>query len=187
MGGINRKKCRNCHALFKPNLRNKKRQKYCSKPECRKASKTESQQKWLQQSKNRDYFRGSSNVLRVQEWRKAHPGYWRQKPKDGQDALQDLLIPQRTGNTKNKFNFATGALQDFVNQQPAVLIGLIAQITGCALQDDIALAARRMQRLGNDILNPITKGDRHGKTPHLPGTGPKNPPTIQLGGPSPGP
>jgi restriction endonuclease len=84
----------------RPDLRNKKRNKYCLKPECRKASKTESQQKWLQKSKNRDYFRGSWNVLRVQEWRKAHPGYWRQKSKDGQDALQDLLNPQLHGNTK---------------------------------------------------------------------------------------
>jgi hypothetical protein len=184
MGGIKRKKCRNCHQLFRPDPRNAKRQSYCSKPQCRKVSKTQSQRNWLRKPENQDYFRGPANVQRVQQWRKAHPGYWRQKSKD---ALQDLLIAQRIGNTKNKFNFATGALQDFVNQQPAVLIGLIAQITGCALQDDIALAARRMQRLGNDILNPIIKGGRHGETPHLPGKGPKNPPAIQLGGSSPCP
>ena len=41
--------------------------------------------------------------------------------------------------------------------QPAVVIGLIAQFTGYALQDDIAMAARRMQQLGNDILNPDPK------------------------------
>jgi hypothetical protein len=29
-------------------------------------------------------------------------------------------------------------------------------LTGCALQDDIARAARRMQQLGNDILYPPT-------------------------------
>jgi hypothetical protein len=36
------------------------------------------------------------------------------------------------------------------------MVGLIAQLTGCALQDDIARAARRMQQLGNDILYPPT-------------------------------
>jgi hypothetical protein len=38
--------------------------------------------------------------------------------------------------------------------QPAVMVGLISQLTGFALQDDIARAARRMQQLGNDILYP---------------------------------
>ena len=40
------------------------------------------------------------------------------------------------------------ALQDLLTSQPAVLIGLIANFTGCALQDDIAMAMRRMQQLG---------------------------------------
>jgi hypothetical protein len=41
--------------------------------------------------------------------------------------------------------------------QPSVLIGIIAQLTGYALQDDIAMAARRMQQFGNDILNPQSR------------------------------
>ena len=187
MGGIKRKKCRNCHELFIPDPCNAKRQRYCSKPACRKAGKTESQRKWLQKPENRDHFRGPVNVLRVQEWRKAHPGYWRRKPKRKSDALQDPLIVQPSENNKHKHDFASGALQDSFFAQPAVLVGLIAQITGCALQDDVALAARRMQRLGNDILNPIVKGGRHGKTPYLPGSGQENPPAVQLGGSSPGP
>jgi hypothetical protein len=44
-----------------------------------------------------------------------------------------------------------------------VLIGLIAQIIGYALQDDIALAAHCMQQLGCDILYPQLKGESHGK------------------------
>jgi hypothetical protein len=178
MGGIKRKKCRNCHGLFTPEPRNVKRQRYCSKPECRKAAKAESQRKWLQKPENRDHFRGAVNVLRVQEWRKAHPGYWRIKQKRISNALQDLLIVEPPVKTEHKRNFASGALQDFFLAQPAVLVGLIAQITGCALQDEIALAARRMQRLGNDILNPIAKGGRHGKTPYLSGPGQKNPPAV---------
>jgi len=38
------------------------------------------------------------------------------------------------------------------------------------------MAARRMQQLGNDILNPQHKGDYHGtKTSDLSPTYPKNP------------
>jgi hypothetical protein len=43
------------------------------------------------------------------------------------------------------------------------------------------MAARRMQQLGNDILNPQHKGGRHGsKTSAVPGKGPQNPQTVQL-------
>jgi hypothetical protein len=45
------------------------------------------------------------------------------------------------------------ALQDSFFMQPAVLVGLIAQWTGLAWQDDIALAARRLQPLGHAILH----------------------------------
>jgi hypothetical protein len=118
--------------LFTPDARNATRQRYCSKPACRKQSKADSQRRWLQKPENRDYFYGAEHVLRVQRWRAAHPGYWR-RAKRSPVALQDLLI-----------------------LQPAVMVGLIAQLTGFALQDDIARAARRMQQLGNDILYPPT-------------------------------
>ncbi len=61
-----RKKCCNCKELFIPDPRNAKRQKYCHKPECRKASKAASQKRWLQKPENRDYFSGPENVKRVQ-------------------------------------------------------------------------------------------------------------------------
>jgi hypothetical protein len=186
MGGIKRKKCKNCHELFVPDYRNANRQRYCSTPACQKASKAASQRKWLQKPENRDHFRGSINVKRVQQWRDAHPGYWRRKVKTSADALQDACIAEPIENNENKSDFAVDALQDSFIAQPAVLVGLIAQFTGCALQDDIAMAARRMQRLGSDILNPFPKGDRHGKTPYLPGAGTENPQAVQLGRSSPG-
>jgi hypothetical protein len=36
--------------------------------------------------------------------------------------------------------------------QPAVLIGFIAQFTGSTLQDDLVRSTRRLVELGNDIL-----------------------------------
>jgi len=44
-------------------------------------------------------------------------------------------------------------LQELSRAQPLVLMGLIAQLTGAALQEDIAIASRRLQHLANDILN----------------------------------
>jgi len=162
---IKRRKCKHCGRLFSPDPRNAARQRYCSEPRCRKASKAASQKRWLEQPDNQDYFRGPHNVLRVQCWRKAHPGYWRRKPKQRSPALQDPLTLQVAVNKHDSGDFGYPALQDSLIFQPAVFVGLIAQLTGYALQDDIAMAARRMQKLGNDIL---MKGAHHGrKTSHL--------------------
>ena len=172
---IKRRKCKYCRGLFLPDPRNATRQRYCSKPECRKASKASSQKRWLEKPENQDYFRGPDNVERVQCWRKAHPGYWRRKPKNKPTALQDPLNLQLTENTDNRDDFVFPALQDSLILQPAVFIGLISQLTGYALQEDIAMVARRMQQLGNDILNPQHKGGCHGrKTSDLSPTYPKN-------------
>jgi len=145
MIGITRRKCCHCEELFLPDARNFKRQRYCDKPVCRKASKADSQRRWLQQPKNRDYFRGSVHVQRVQRWREAHPGYWR-RLKARPVALQDPLIEQVPVNKQNSDISGKAALQDLLIIQQAVMIGLIAQLTGSTLQDDIALAARRMQQ-----------------------------------------
>ena len=155
MSGIPRKKCPHCQQLFTSDARNTNRQRYCSKPGCRKQSKADSQRRWLQKPENRNYFRGAEHVQRVQRWRAAHPGYWR-RSNHRHVALQDPLIVQPAVNIANKHQAPKAALQDLLILQPAVMVGLIAQLTGCALQDDIARAARRMQQLGHDILYPPT-------------------------------
>ena len=178
-----RRKCKHCGRLFRQDSRSAGRQRYCSKPQCRKASKAASQRHWVEKPENQDYFRGPDHVRRVQRWRKAHPGYWKKRP----HALQDPLIEQPIDNTNDKTRFVPGALQDSLIMQPSVLIGLIAKLTGSALQDDIAMAARRMQQLGNDILNPH-KGGCHGKkTSHLPPAYPQGAPPVQLDRSAPGP
>ena len=164
MAGIIRKKCCNCKELFIPDPRNVKRQKFCRKPECRKASKAASQRRWLAKPENQDYFCGSQNVKRVQLWRQANPGYWRGKRKNHQDALQDRLIPQPIENSNDNGKFVNDALQDFLIAQPPVLLGLIANFTGNALQDDIVITLQRLQKLGQDIITNSThdKGGPYG-------------------------
>ncbi len=161
MGSIKRKKCHNCSCLFIPDYRNRNRQKYCEKPDCRKVSKTESQKKWFDKQENQNYFRGPENVKRVQEWRKEHPGYSRRSKK--QKTLQDSLKAQATDNINDNSQFANDALQDLLNTQSPVIIGLISNFIGSALQDDIAETLLRMQEFGQDILycQPEQKGGVH--------------------------
>jgi len=54
------RKCLHCKRLFDSDYRNRTRQKYCSAPECRQASKRASQARWLSQPANRDYFRDAT-------------------------------------------------------------------------------------------------------------------------------
>ena len=139
MAGITRKKCCNCKKLFIPDPRNTKRQKYCSAPQCRKASKAASQRRWLAKPENQGYFSGPKNVKRVQLWREDNPGYWRRQPKTAKNALQDPLNRQPIENNPDNVDFTNDALQDLLITQPPVLLGLIANFAGTALQDDIVI------------------------------------------------
>ncbi|MBW2338037.1 MAG: hypothetical protein JRF47_14995 [Deltaproteobacteria bacterium] len=180
MGIIKKKRCKHCRMLFPPDPRNGNRQKFCREPDCRKASKKDSQHRWLKKPENRDYFRCPENVTRVQQWRKANPGYW----KKTQDALQEPLSGQDTVNIDDTNELGSIALQDLLKPQPFVLIGLIANITGLALQDDIAKTVRHLQQLGQDIINPATptKGGRNDiKNPYFEKSHPKSSQTVQLG------
>ena len=174
-----RRKCRHCQALFHPDPRNVRHQKYCSKVECRKVSKTASQRRWLNKKANKNHFCGPANVLRVQTWRQAHPGYWRRKRSIRKNALQDDSLAQAIESNDKSGILTTSALQDLLANPSLILIGLIAHITGDTLQEDIAETGRRLVGLGGDILNP--KGGQHvDQVCVMPGTGPPDPPSVQL-------
>jgi hypothetical protein len=123
-----RRKCKCCLKFFRPDPCNRRHQRYCAAPPCRRASKAASQARWLGKPANQGYFRDPWHVARVRAWRSRNPGYWRkgQRP-------------------------AT-ALQDVITAQPAVLIGLIAHLVGTPLQEDLVRTTDRLLRLGQDIL-----------------------------------
>lgn len=76
---IRKRKCQHCKVFFVADYRNVRHHRYCAQPECRKASKANSQRRWQHKPENRDHFRGPDHVSRVQQWRQAHPGYWRRQ------------------------------------------------------------------------------------------------------------
>jgi hypothetical protein len=193
---IRKRKCQHCRGFFVPDYRNVGRQRYCSKPPCKQASKADSQHRWLQKPENHDHFRGPDNVKRVQLWRQEHPGYWRRptpKASETSDALQETCTPQEIPTQSLSENLETppqDALQDSFFLQPAVFVGLIAQLTGCALQDDIAVMVRRLQQLGRDILDrspQLTGGNVDGQTPDFSGPAAPRAEAVQLGGSTLGP
>jgi len=145
-------KCLNCNDKHSADPRNRWHQRYCSKPECRRASKANSQLQWSRKPGNETYFCGAVNTERSRQWRKVHPHYWRNKRSAPQVAQQDVLKSQVTAKetvTQPELPFA---LQDVCLSQPALLVGLISIMTGHAQQDDIALSARLFLSRGEDIL-----------------------------------
>ena len=115
-----KRKCLHCREFFLPDPRTHDRQRHCSAPACKRASKTWRQRRWLSKEENQDYFRDAKNVDRVRQLRQAHPGYWRRGRRLSENALQDDYL-----------------------MQPAVVVGLISTLTGSALQDDIASTLRQ--------------------------------------------
>lgn len=143
-------KCLHCLKLFRPDHRNRRHQRYCGEPACRRASKAESQRRWLARPENVDYFRGADQVTRVQEWRRANPGYARGRRRKT-TALQDVLTTQVVDSLKESSSLHP-ALQDLLDSQPLVLAGLIAHLTGAALQGDIVRTSSRLKQLALDLF-----------------------------------
>lgn len=180
MKPANRRKCPCCKELFRADPRNRRHQQYCSKPDCRKASKAASQGRWLAKPANQDYFPGPVNVKRVRAWRETHPAYSRGRVKNTV-ALQDHCRAQAVESKGELAVFAPSALQDVLSAQPLVLIGLIAHLTGTALQDEIDRSTRQLLKLGEDILGG--RGGDGRQAGDLSRTGAAGAGAVQLGGP----
>jgi hypothetical protein len=143
-------KCLCCGDLFKADVRNRGRQKYCPKRACRAAGKAARQRRWLSRPENENYFREADNAARVREWQHAHPGYWRHTARYKRRTLQDA---HRAQAIEPFTESASLALQDALRLQGPVLIGLIAHLSDSTLQEDIAQTSRRLLQLGQDILS----------------------------------
>lgn len=149
-------KCRNCNRFFFPDYRNAKHQRYCAQPDCQRASKAASQRRWLRKPANRDHFRGTEHVQRVQAWRKAHPGYWNKKhplTQASQNADGQHVNPKQI--SCNVPRPLPRTLQDVCLANDPAFIGLLSMFTGTALQEDIRLITRRLVDQGRSILGLV--------------------------------
>lgn len=172
-----RRRCKNCYDLYKPDPRHLKKQKFCTKPGCKVASKTYSQQKWLNKPKNRDYFSGPENVVRVQEWRQDNPGYWKRRTPSKKssligDALQEMTFPKTLAGKGSSIDLIQTPLQDLISAKTLVFIGFDTHLNKNALQDIIDAKDQKTVKLTPDILKELTKKKRcqHGQTIFFKGT-----------------
>lgn len=83
----------------------------------------------------------------MQDWREAHPGYWRRKAQVGRYALRGKLA-----DVAREF-----ALQDMIDTHFSLVVGVVSYLTGSALQDTIASEMRRLILRGHGILTQSTK------------------------------
>lgn len=140
MAQAERRKCVHCGAVFTPEARNKRHHRYCTTAPCRLASKRASQAKWLAKPENQDYHRGPEAVARVQAWRAAHPNYAQRQPTEtSTNAWVQEALPIDTASIETSCNAAPvpakSPLQDFLSAQPIVIVGLIAHLLDCTLQE----------------------------------------------------
>lgn len=161
-----RRRCKNCHELYKPDYRHLKRQKFCNKQECKAASKKHSQLKWLNKPKNQDYFSDPGNVTRVQEWRQKNPGYWKHKkplktPSLIDDALQEMRIDKTIVDKGSSLDLIQIPLQDLMSAKTLVFIGYDTHLNKNALQDIIDATDQETVKLTPDILKELTQKKRY--------------------------
>lgn len=121
--------------------------RYCARPGCVKASRVAAQKKWLRHEKQGEPDKVS--VIRTQQWRLEHPGYWRRKVRLGRYEIQGELASV----------VRDYALQDMMDTQFSLVIGLVSYLTQSALQDTIASEIQRLIVLGHGILTQSTKAD----------------------------
>ena len=133
-----RHKCLNCKELFLPDYRSGQRQRYCHKPECRKARKRELMRAWLAKPENQNYFRDAKNAERVRDWQKEHPDYWKNTARYRRRTLQDGCSEQASAAQEVTPLSPSRTLQDLCSMQAPLFVGLISMFVGSTLPDDIA-------------------------------------------------
>lgn len=139
--------CAHCGQHFIVNPRVGRRHRYCSLPECVRISQAVSRQKWLKRNGGKKYFLDSNAKDRVQSWRKTHPRYWRKK-----SAEKRVKQPKYVLTKSLKAILGDVALQDSIDTNLPLKIGIISHLAGSALQDVIAKEIRRLMFRGHAIL-----------------------------------
>ncbi len=153
--------------FFKPTPQSKGRQNYCSKLQCKKASKKASQKKWLSKPENSHYFKDADNVRRVQQWRTDKLNYCKKSNNHSNDvdstdkALQDTLTMQSVDKYKKTDVLNKDVLQETLISQVFVLTELIAHLDISALQEMIAFIRQKDDNLAITLLTKFhqLKGD----------------------------
>jgi hypothetical protein len=92
----------------------------------------------------------------VQVWRKEHSDYSRKFRSTSKGALQENWASKTARKIRvghNPPHARTSPLQEVCRQELPLLVGLIARIEHCALQEDMAIRIQQMVMEGQCILD----------------------------------
>ena len=139
--------CAHCGQRFTINPRLGKRHRFCSRPQCAKASHATARKKWLRRNGGKSYYLGPQNTDRVYDWRRQHPRYWK---KTGRSKWVRRGEFELTKALAAELRYVS--LQDTIDTRLALEIGLISRVSGASLQDTIAKEIHRLTLRGYAIL-----------------------------------
>ena len=142
--------CACCGRSFQPEPRAAGRQRFCALTRCRKASRRLTKSRWMARPCNAFYNSGPEPLQRVRDWRKAHPGYWKRKPR--QQTEPESIAILLTVLDEFALRNTCGALQIPWPPQLVVLLGLVARLQGTALRSTIAEEVRANMLAGYALL-----------------------------------
>jgi hypothetical protein len=176
--------------LFIPDRRHRDNQKYCLKSKCRQARQAVNLRRWRDDPLNQGFWRGSWNGDRVRAWRAANPGYWKRKRKGAEAPLQIASKPAEApvasrDQAESTGDCVTNRIPALLLGQSPVLVGLIAQMTGTALQNAILQIAGELFEKGQAVLGNPTPGQNENCKSSLPTSGAAatsghNPTTLKM-------
>jgi hypothetical protein len=138
-------RCRHCSEQFVVDPRLGQRHRYCAAPDCRKAAKRASQQRWLSRPENASYFKGPANALRAKLWRAANP----RRSKKPARSMQRLISPGLSATLE-----ACG-VQELNERQLALVLGVVSALARSRAQETIARRLRQLMFAGYAVLRTM--------------------------------
>ncbi len=145
--------CRHCREAFEPAPQAYHRQKFCGKPECRKASQVTAYQEW--RIRHPDEHEGRTGVLRMQEWRKEFADRERRRRAERRKLQKASDCATSAGCGRGLSGRNLLVLPNVLHnpdQANALVVGLIAHVFGCVLPNEIATVTRKLISKGAKIL-----------------------------------
>jgi hypothetical protein len=138
-------KCLHCKKFFLSDPRNGKRQKYCAKPDCQKASHRAAQAKYRKSEKGKNFETKEDVAERVRKSRAR-----RREVRAAEEAvLRDCCHSEAVDREHDKGGLVV--LRDDCLDQNPLIIGLISQISEVK-RDDIATLVKKLHSRGQMIL-----------------------------------
>lgn len=149
-----KRKCKNCGILFRPNKNNAYHQHYCTKSECKQASAKASKRKYRKR-KSRDQAFKIRESERVKKYQRENPDYYKKRKKSSKKVSDSTVL--RDFAQVEKCHDDISVLRDFVIFQHVVIEGVISTFADDVLRDNISIIQNRFYDKGKSILGDVSE------------------------------